>query len=221
MAQSLLLATQRKEMGKGAVKKIRNAGSLPAVLYGRETDPIHLTLNLIDLKKALSTEAGENTLLELHVKGDDGEIVKLALLRATQFDYLTSKPIHFDFQEVLMKEKLTVKIPIKVVGKAPGVKEGGILEEILREIEIECFPVDIPNSIEVDISQLNVGDSIHVSSLALSDKITVLHDPDETVITIISPTAEEPVAAAAPAEGEAAAPAGTEAKAKEEPEKSK
>ncbi|MGQ0794213.1 MAG: 50S ribosomal protein L25 [Deltaproteobacteria bacterium] len=200
------MASVRKELGKSAVKKIRNAGLLPAVLYGRETEAVSLTLSIADLKAALSTEAGENTLLELRVRGEAGEITKLALLRSTQFNYLTSKPIHFDFQEVSMREKLTVKIPIKITGKAPGVKEGGILEEIHREIEIECFPTDIPNSIEVDISSLGIGDSIHVRDLAVSDKITLLLDADETVITVLSTKPEDEAKAA----GET--PAGAEVK---------
>jgi large subunit ribosomal protein L25 len=218
MAQSTLFVTKRKGVGKSAAKKIRKGGNIPAILYGRETEPIPLIVNPIDLKKALSTEAGENTLLELHIKDDGQEITKLALLRDVQFNYLTSEPIHFDFQEVLMKEKITVKVPVRITGKAPGVKEGGILEEILREIEIECLPVDIPNFIEVDVSGLGIGDSIHISDLAISEGITILHDLDETIVTILSPTVEEAVAEAAPAAEEAAAQAGAEPTAKEETE---
>ncbi|MGH7890230.1 MAG: 50S ribosomal protein L25, partial [Thermodesulfobacteriota bacterium] len=194
-------------------------GAIPAVLYGKETEPIPLAVNLLEFKKALSTEAGENTLLELHIKQDSEEITKLALLRDIQFDYLTSKPIHFDFQEVLMKEKLTVKVPVRIAGKAYGVKdEHGIMEEILREIEIECLPADIPNSYEVDVTRLGIGDSIHISDLTVSEKVTILHDPDETIVTIISPTVEKVVEAPVAAEAEAAT-AGAEAQGKEEGDK--
>ena len=106
-----------------------------------------------------------------------------------------------------------MKVPVKIVGKSEGVKAGGILEEILREIEIECLPADIPNYIEVDVSSLGIGDSIHIGDLTISENVTVMHEPDETIVTILSPTVEE-VVAAAPAE-EAAAPAGAEAEAKE------
>ncbi|GIW48252.1 MAG: 50S ribosomal protein L25 [Deltaproteobacteria bacterium] len=190
MAQSTLTVIRRKEVGKSAARKIRRQGAIPAIFYGKETEPIPLIVNLNELKQALSTEAGENTILELHIKDNGGEITKLALLKDIQFDYLTNKPIHFDFQEVLLREKISVKVPVKIVGKAPGVKEGGILEEILREIEIECFPTDIPNSIEVDVSQLGIGDSIHIRDLSLPEGITVLHEPDETIVTILSPAVE-------------------------------
>lgn len=211
MAQSTLFVKRREGVGKTAARKIRKEGAIPAILYGKGTEPIPIAVNLVDVKKALSTEAGENTLLEIHIRQNGDEITKLALLRDIQFDYLTSKPIHFDFQEVLMKEKLTVKVPVRITGKAEGVKEGGILEEILREIEIECLPTDIPNFIEVDVSKLGIGDSIHVRDLTISEKVTVLHDPDETVVTILSPTVE--AEAAPPAEE--AAPTGAEPTAKE------
>lgn len=215
MAQSTLFVTKRNEVGKGAARKIRREGFIPAVLYGREMEPISLTVNPIDLKKALSTEAGENTLLELHVKGGGEEITKIALLRDVQYDNLTSRPIHFDFQEILMKELITVKVPVEVVGKAPGIQEGGILEEILREIEVECLPASIPNVIEIDVSQLGIGDSIHIGDLTLPEGVTVLHDPDETIITILSPVMEE----VKPAAAEAAAPAeGAEGEAEPEAE---
>jgi large subunit ribosomal protein L25 len=206
MAQSTLFVIKRDGVGKSAARKIRREGAIPAILYGREMEPIPLTVSPIDLKKALSTEAGENTLLELHIKGDSEEIAKIALLRDVQYDHLTSRPIHFDFQEILMKELITVKVPVEVVGKAPGIQEGGILEEILREIEVECLPTAIPNVIEVDVSQLGVGDSIHVSDLTLPEGVTVLNDPDETIITILSPVMEEVKPAA---EAEVAAPAET------------
>jgi len=219
MAQSTLFVKIREGVGKSAAKKVRKEGAVPAILYGKETVPIPIAVNLVDFKKALSTEAGENTLLELHINRDQEEITKLALLRDIQFDYLTSRPIHFDFQEVLMKEKLTVKVPVKIIGKAYGVKdEHGILEEILREIEIECLPADIPNSFEVDVTNLGIGDSIHVSDLAVSENITILHDADETIITIISPTVEKVEEAPAPAEAEVGAP-GAEAEGKEEGDK--
>jgi large subunit ribosomal protein L25 len=203
MAQSTLFVMKRNGVGKGAARKIRREGFIPAVLYGREMGPISLTVNPIDLKKALSTEARENTLLELHVKGDAEEITKIALLRDVQYDNLTSRPIHFDFQEILMKEFITVKVPVEIVGKSPGIQEGGILEEILREIEVECLPTSIPNVIEIDVSQLGIGDSIHIGDVTLPEGVTVLHDQDETIITILSPAMEEakPAAAAVPAEG--------------------
>jgi large subunit ribosomal protein L25 len=199
MAQSTLFVIKRNRAGKSVAKKIRKEGAIPAIFYGRQTDPIPLTVNPLDLKKALSTEAGENTLLELHIKGDGDEITKIALLRAVQYDHLKSLPIHFDFQEVQMKELITVKVPIRIVGRAQGVHEGGILEEILREIEVECLPTAIPNVIDVDVSQLGIGDSIHISDLSFSEGVAVLHELEQTIVTILSPVMEE-VKPVAPAE---------------------
>ncbi|MBI4228999.1 MAG: 50S ribosomal protein L25 [Deltaproteobacteria bacterium] len=192
MAQNTLKVKQRYRLGKGGARQVRREGDIPSILYGRETEPIPLVVNPNDLKQALSTEAGENTLLEIKIQGDGEEFSKLALLRDIQFDYLTSKPIHLDFQEVLMKEKLHVRVPVKFVGLATGVRnEHGILEEILREIEIECFPKDIPNFFEVDVSELGLGDSIHIGDLKISEDLTVLHEHDDTVVTVLAPKVEE------------------------------
>jgi len=220
MAQNTLVVSIRNRLGKGGARKIRREGNIPSIIYGKGNEPIPLVVNPHDLKVALSTEAGENTLLELKIKDNDHEISKLVLLRDIQFDYVTSKPIHFDFQEILMQEKLSVKVPVKIIGVAPGVKDDqGILEEILREIEIECLPVDIPNYFEVDVSQLGLGDSIHIRDLIVSEKLAILQDPEETIVTILAPKVEEEPAAvvAAGAEiGEEAKAAGTEEKTKEE-----
>ncbi len=217
MAQSTLYVMRRDKTGKSVARKIRREGAIPAVLYGRETKSIPLTVNPLDLKKALSTDAGENTLLEIHIKGDGEEITKIALLRDVQYDYLKSRPIHFDFQEVMMKELITVKVPIRIVGKAQGIQEGGILEEIMREIEVECLPASIPNVIDVDVTQLGIGDSLHISDLVLPENITVLQEPEQTIVTILSPVMEE-VKPAAPAEPVLAAEPGEE-EAKAETEK--
>jgi len=220
MTQNILFVEKRNNLGKGAAKKIRREGNIPSILYGKETEPIPLVVNINELKVALSTEAGENTLLEIKIKEDGKEISKLALLRDIQFDYLTSKPLHFDFQEILMKDKLTVKVPVKIVGVALGVKnEHGILEEILREIEVECLPKDIPNFLEVDVSELGLGDSIHMNELKVSDELTVLHESDETIVTVLAPRVEEEVVEAeveGEVEGEVPEEAASEEKAGEE-----
>lgn len=204
MAQKTLKVIKRNKVGKSVARKIRKEGNIPSILYGRETEPIPLTVNPNELKEALSTEAGENTLLELHILDNGKEIKKLSLLRDIQFNYITSKPIHFDFQEVILKEKMRIKVPIAFVGTSPGVKdEHGILEEIIREIEIECLPTNIPNVLNVDVSELRLGDSIHIQDLKTSDDFNILHDPDETIVTILTPRIEEVVEEEAAIEAEA------------------
>lgn len=190
MAQNTLEVSLRRRPGKSGAKEIRKGGNIPAILYGKGTDPVPLIVNPASLKLALSTEAGENTLLEIAFNDGSKEVRRLSLLREIQYDFLTSKPIHFDFQALDINKKITVDVPVKIVGKAKGVKEGGILEEILREIPVECLPKDIPNSFEIDVTDLEIGHSIHVSSLDVSENVNLLKEDDETIVTILAPKLE-------------------------------
>ncbi len=216
MAQSTLNVLKRKRMGKSGAREIRKEGNVPAVLYGKGTEPISLVINPSELKTALSTEAGENTLLEIKLKEGEADIPKLSLLRDIQYDYLTNKPIHFDFQALDMKKKITVAVPVHIEGRAKGVKEGGILEEILREISVECLPVDIPNSYVVDVTELEVGHSIHISIIEEQEGVTILHDPEDTIVTVLAPKVEEEPVEEEELEGEEGEEAVEEASQEEE-----
>ena len=195
MAQSTLEVTLRNRMGKSGAREIRREGNVPAILYGKDTEPLALVINPAELKQALSTEARENTLLEMNVKSGKEKIKKLSLLREIQYDFLTGKPIHFDFQALDMNKKITVNVPVNIEGKAKGVKEGGVLEEILREITVECLPNDIPNSYNIDVTELDIGDSIHVSSLDIAEEVDVLNELEDTIVTVLAPKMEIEVAA--------------------------
>jgi len=208
MAQNTLEVSIRIRPGKSGARDVRKRGNIPAVLYGKGTDPVLLSVSPAALKQALSTEAGENTLLEITYSDDSKEVKKLSLLREVQYDFLTSKPIHFDFQALDINKKITVNVPVKIVGKSKGVKEGGILEEILREIPVECLPKNIPNSFEIDVTGLEIGHSIHVSALKGSEDFDILKDDEETIITVLAPKLE--VEAPAAAEEEAAEKAAEE-----------
>lgn len=214
MAQSNLEVKVRKRMGKSGAREIRKEGNIPGILYGKGTDPIPVVVNPSALKEALSTEAGENTLLEMSIKDGSEETKRLSLLREIQYDFITSKPIHFDFQALDTTKTITVDVPVHITGRAKGVKEGGILEEVMREIPVECLPKNIPNSFEIDVTELDIGDSIHVSTLKVSDDINILSEDEETIVTVLAPkmeieieaeeAAEEEEAAAEAAEGEEA-----------------
>lgn len=194
MAQSVINVKRRVRMGKSGSKAIRNEGNIPAVLYGKGSESISIVVNPTELREALSTDAGENTLLEMHIKDGDKEIKKLSLLREVQMDYITNKSIHLDFMELDMNKSFSVKVPVKIIGKSIGVhEEKGLLEEVLREIEIECLPSDIPNVFEIDVTELHINDSIHVKDIEVSDNITVLDDPSSTVVTILTPRVEKVV----------------------------
>jgi len=187
MAQSTLEVTLRGKSGKTGARKTRNEGNVPGVLYGKGLEPVSITVNPAALKQALSTEAGENTLLDVNYKDGDKTVSRLSILSDAQYDFLTNKPLHFDFHALDVNKKITVNVPVKITGKAKGVKEGGILEEILREIPVECLPKDIPNSFEVDVTDLEIGHSIHVEVLKTSDQITLLKDDSEAIVTILAP----------------------------------
>lgn len=216
MAQSTLNVIKRKRMGKSGAREIRKEGNVPAVLYGKGSEPLSLVINPSELKTALSTEAGENTLLEIRVKDGEADIQKLSLLREIQYDYLTSKPIHFDFQALDMNEKITVNVPVHIEGRAKGVKEGGILEEILREISVECLPTNIPNGFSVNVTELEIGHSIHINTLEIEEGVNILHELEDTIVTVLAPKVEaEPTAEELEGE-EGAEEAASEEEAKEE-----
>lgn len=196
MAQSVLNVRKRVRMGKSGSREIRREGNVPAILYGNGKTPIPLLVNPKDLKLALSTDAGENTILDMHIQDGDKEITRLSVLREAQVDHISSKSIHFDFLELDMKTKITLKVHVRIVGRAIGVhEEKGILEEILREISIECLPGDIPNLFEIDVTELHIGDSIHVKDIETFENIEILDDPDSAVVTILAPRVEKVVTA--------------------------
>ncbi|MEE9252914.1 MAG: 50S ribosomal protein L25/general stress protein Ctc [Thermodesulfobacteriota bacterium] len=189
MAQSKLELKKRDRVGKGGAREARREGFIPAVLYGRNTEPIALAVDPHLLKEALSTQAGNNTLLELKIEKDKKTKARFALIKEVQYDFLTSKPIHFDFYQVEMDQEITINIPIKITGRSRGVQEGGILEEIMREVEVECVPTTIPNFIDIDVTELDVGKSIHIEQLEFPEGVIPTQSPTTTVVAIVAPSA--------------------------------
>ena len=187
MAQSVLNAKVRKRTGKTGVKEVRREGNVPAILYGKDSEPIALAINPKELKEALKTESGINTLLELKYTDDGNDYNKVSLLREVQIDPISSDPIHLDFQILEMDQRIVVEIPIELFGRPAGVKEGGVLMENLREIEISCLPNNIPSSIKLNIDELNIGDSIYIEDLNLGEGIEALKEKDEVVVSVVQP----------------------------------
>jgi large subunit ribosomal protein L25 len=200
-----LSAEERAGRGKGAARKLRAAGRMPAVVYGRGQESRPVTLDPAALSKLLrASHSGVNTLIDLKL----GSRESVVLVRDIQKDPVNGRWIHADLYEVDLTRAIEVQVPLHLVGKPAGIEAGGILDHPLREITIECLPRAIPDSIDVDVSALGVGDSIHVRDLALPEGTRMLSDPDLAVASVVLPKAEEekPVEAA-PAEGAAAAPA--------------
>jgi large subunit ribosomal protein L25 len=181
---------------------------VPAVVYGSKGDNIAVAVDPKALLRVLRSEAGRNTILKLDIpeKGSTN-----AILKSWQVDPIKESFLHADFFRIAMDVAIRVTVPVAVKGEARGVKvDGGILELVMRAIEVECLPGDIPEKIEVEVSDLGINDSIRVSDLPVSVKLKVLQDPDQVVVHVVSVKEEvAPAAAATPAEGEgvAAAPA--------------
>jgi large subunit ribosomal protein L25 len=187
------LAVERRQgRGKNFARQIRREGKVPAVLYGKDAEPIVLSVQTRDLVSVLHGQESHNMLLNMKVAGEEtGEL--LSMPKDIQFDPVDGHIVHVDFQQIHLNQTIRTEIPVHLSGTAQGVKEGGILEHILREIEIECLPMDIPEYVEIDISAMTIGDSVHVSDLDImqNDKIEVLIESDRSVATVVAPRLEE------------------------------
>jgi large subunit ribosomal protein L25 len=210
--QVKLTAERRTATGRSAVRKLKTSGFVPAVIYGSKDKPETLQVSKRDINSLLSHAAGENILVELEVAGQS----RLALVQEVQHAPLGGAVLHIDFHAVSQDEVIEADVPLEPIGTANGVKNmGGLLEQNLRTLAIECLPRDLPDVLRVDVAELNIGDSIHVREIQLPAGVTTRIQPDLTVFSVLAPTVEEePVAATAEA---AAGPEVIKEK-KEEPE---
>jgi large subunit ribosomal protein L25 len=213
MAEVKLNVQVRDEQGKGAARRARAEGKVPGVVYGRGMDAVPIAVDRREFVTALHTDAGLNVLLQLELNGEN----VITLARELQRDPVKGTLLHVDLVAIDMKTEVEVEVPIHIVGDAPGVKEGGVLETPLFTLHVRCLPGDVPESIEADISSLNIGDSLRVSELSEGREFHILNDPELPVVTIAAPiseaeleameaaagvTGEEPEEAAEGAEGE-------------------
>ena len=197
-----LIAEAREGTGKGAARKLRAAGRVPAILYGHGMDPLALSVDSRELFHLLHTGAGANVLVDLVVDGTE----HLALPRDVQRDHIRGRFVHVDFLAVRRDEKIHVTIPLRIVGESPGVKAGGVLEHHLWELNVECLATDVPEAIDVDISGLEIGSGVRVSDLKVRSGVTILTNPEDSVVAVTQPqvAVEEEEEAAEAVEGEAA-----------------
>ena len=210
----------RETSGKGVARQIRRNGRIPAVLYG-EGKSTSLTLNPSDLNKIIQSESGENALINLEIAGSGSKSKATAILRDFQRDPITSHILHADFFEISMNKTIRLKVSLAMVGDPPGVKEGGVLQHNLRELEIDCLPSAIPDHIQVDISHLQIGEIIHIRELSIPEGIKVLQDANAAVVSVAAPISEdklEKMLAGTPEEVETSEPE-VVAKGKEKEEK--
>jgi len=203
MAQTVSLAAiPRDKTGKGAARQARFAKQVPAVLYGhgRPTQP--LMVDALSLEKALSGIEPASTLIELTVNGK----MSRTLIREIQRHPIRPDIIHVDFYEIHAHEKITLEVPVHLVGTPDGVRNaGGVLDQVLREVKIEVLPEHIPDRVELDVTNLKIGDSLHVRDLSIPNAV-ILNGPDLTIATVVPPRAEEVAAPAPEAAAEVAEP---------------
>lgn len=214
MATAKLTAVLRESRGKGAARRVRQTGNVPGVLYGEGHEPVALEVGQKEFYHVTHTRAGTNVILDLKVEGGRRAGCK-AIIREIQYHPVRRDVLHIDFQEISMKKKVHVSIPIQVVGEPVGVKtKGGVMELLHREVEVRCLPADIPESLTIDVSELDVGDSMQVRDLTF-EKGDIIDEPETTVVTIVAPTVVEEKPVAVEAEE---VPEGEEAPVEGEPE---
>lgn len=209
----------REPGGKGKARRLRVEGKLPGIFYGPKAAPVPLALNKGEF---LSRVAGLEGSRLIRIKSSSPLLAnRVALVKEMQLDPVTGEVLHADFYEVDLAEKIRVKVPLHFVGKAEGVVRGGILQPIVREIEVECLPMEIPEYLDVDVSSLDIGHSLHITDLSMPERVEAIFETDFTLVTVVPPTAEEeakPAEAPAAVVGEVAEapPAAPEEKKKEE-----
>jgi len=189
MLQERIEVQIREELGKGAARALRRQGLIPGVVYGHNFGPIAVQVELEELKRLLHHESIESMLIRMRLNGKEETV----MIKEIQRHPVTYDILHVDFHRVSLTEEVTTRVPVELVGESIGVKEGGILEFLLRELEIRCLPTEIPEHIAIDISHMRIGDSLRVGDLKLKEGITVLDDPETVIVLIAAPVVREEI----------------------------
>jgi large subunit ribosomal protein L25 len=207
ISQEVVAATPREgKFNKNAARRVRVKGKIPAVVYGAAEPAIAIEVDPKQIQKILHSDTGHNSIFDLEITGSTAKTK--AMIVDWQYEPIKGTLMHIDLKRIALDKAMRVEVPIQLVGSAIGVKtQGGILDQVLREVEVECLPGDIPSHIDVDVTQMSIGDVIRVADLPHSDKLKFLTDEDTTVAHVVAikeevaPTADA-VVAAAPAEPE-------------------
>lgn len=197
MSEISLKASKREISSKGANNKLRRTGFVPGVLYSKGTEPAHISVFEGDLKKLVYTS--ETHIVNLQIEGQEGI---QSILKTVQFDPVTDKVIHFDLLGITVGQELELEVPVSVVGQAKGVRDGGVLQQSLHKLHVACLPKNIPEHITIDISNLSVGEAIHIKDLNY-EGVRFLHQPDAIIAAVAIPRATAEAATAEGAEGAA------------------
>lgn len=185
-----LTANVRKSTGKGISKALRRQGLIPGVLYGPKSEPIPISVDTLDIEKLFKHSGSNQAPLNLTIKNGES-IKKTAMIKDLQIHPVSRRFLHIDLYEVAMDKKIQVRVPVVLTGMAKGTEAGGTLQLIRRELDVLCFPLDIPEFITIDVSEMQIGDSIHVEEITVSENIEVLADTNFTVVTVSGAMADE------------------------------
>jgi large subunit ribosomal protein L25 len=216
MEKILVKADKRLEIGKGGARSLRRMGVLPAVVYS-DGNSTPIKVNSKEMTKLIYSGAGEHSLITIELEKEGKKASEYpVLVKDYQRDPVTEELLHVDFIEVSLEKNVNVTVPVVIVKQPVGVKMGGILQHHMREIEVECLPMQIPDKIEVDAGALEIGGSLHVSDLTVPEGVKVVTDPSELIFLVSAPVVEEAPAEAV--EEEAAEPELVKGKGKEEKE---
>ena len=184
-----LTVSERTELGSAESRRLRRQGLIPGVLYGR-SDPVAISIGERELRAALGTSAGSHAVLDVQV---DGGSAHSAILKDFQRDKVRGTILHVDLQEVRLDQPIQAAVSVTLVGDAAGVREGGVLTQITNEVNIEALPLEVPQHLEADVSELGIGDTLRLAQLGVPENVKLLDDPDETVIASVQLVREEPV----------------------------
>ncbi len=222
MKEITLIAEKRIGTGKEASHKVRQAGNIPGVIYGPDVEPVAVAMNTNDLSNLIRREGRTNMLIDLNVSGEDAP--RKVIIRELQRDPVTSSPKHIDLYQVSLKRKMNLAVGVHLIGVPDGVKNsGGILQQVRRQIEISCLPTAIPDKIEIDVSEMTIGDSFHVEDIEL-ENVDIMTDKKLTIATVVPPTVIKSAteeAAEEGVEGEEGAEAAEGAEGEAKPEEGK
>jgi len=189
MDNMFLAVEPRSKVGKSEARRLRREGLVPGVVYGIKS-PTPVTINPADLEKIFTTGAGANAIIQLEVAGEK-KSDRPVLVKDLQRNAISDEIIHADFLEIHMDRNIRVSIPIRFDGESVGLKQGGVLSVLLRELDVECLPNAIPGEIRVDISDVDIGDVVHVREITIPGGVTLITSPDDPIVTVIVPVEEE------------------------------
>ena len=193
MEKVILKVGTREGSGKRSAKDLRNKKLIPAVVYKDGKDALKLQLAAVDLAKVLHTKAGENVIVTLKIEGGDSKAKdKTVVIKEIQREPIKSQILHVDFNEISLTETLKVNVPLAAHGEPEGKKEGGTLEHVMWELQVECLPTDIPEKIEVDVSKLKIGEAVYVKNITAPEGVKVLTDPELIAMIVKPPKVEVP-----------------------------